>query len=109
MDSTIMFLCKYGLQILPVRLSDGDRLKDVLSSICNKWNNLSVGRFSVSYAYVDGYCALQNESVFENMFFLFSNCDRINTKVDENKHSSRLIVGSTIDEVDDVDEVEKVL
>ncbi|KAI8563710.1 hypothetical protein RHMOL_Rhmol03G0130000 [Rhododendron molle] len=39
------------------------------------------------------------------MFFLFSNCDRINAKVDENKHSSRLIVGSTIDEVGDVDEV----
>ncbi|KAI8567973.1 hypothetical protein RHMOL_Rhmol02G0163100 [Rhododendron molle] len=104
-DSTIMFLCKYGLQILPVRLSGGGRLKDVLSSICNRWNNLSVGKFSVSYAYEDGYCALQNESDFENMLFLFSNCDRINAKVDENKHSSRLIVGSTIDEVGDVDEM----
>ncbi|KAI8530583.1 hypothetical protein RHMOL_Rhmol11G0070800 [Rhododendron molle] len=105
MDSTIMFVCKYGLQILPVRLSGGGRLKDVLSSICNRWNNLFVRRFSVSYAYEDGYCALQNESDFENMLFLFSNCDRINAKVDENKHSSRLIVGSTIDEVGDVDEV----
>ncbi|KAI8547580.1 hypothetical protein RHMOL_Rhmol07G0207100 [Rhododendron molle] len=105
MDSTIMFVCKYGLQILPVRLSSGGRLKDVLSSICNRWNNLSIGRFSVSYAYDDGYCALQNESDFENMLFLFSNCDRINAKVDNNKHSSRLIVGSTIDEVGDVDEV----
>ncbi|KAG5540307.1 hypothetical protein RHGRI_020517 [Rhododendron griersonianum] len=104
MDSTIMFLCKYGLQILPVRLSGGGRLKDVLSSICNRWNNLSVGKFSVSYAYEDGYCALQNESDFENMLFLFSNSDRINAKVDENEHSSRLIVGSTIDEVSDVDE-----
>ncbi|KAI8550983.1 hypothetical protein RHMOL_Rhmol06G0149200 [Rhododendron molle] len=105
MDSTIIFLCKYGLQILPVRLSGGGRLKDVLSSICNRWNNLSVGRFSVSYAYEDGYYALQNESDFENMLFLFSNCDRINAKVDENKHTSRLIVGNTIDEVGDVDEV----
>ncbi|KAG5565981.1 hypothetical protein RHGRI_001792 [Rhododendron griersonianum] len=93
------------MQILPVRLSGGGRLEDVLSSICNRWNNLSVGRFSVSYAYEDGYCALQNESDFENILFLFSNCDRINAKVDENKHSSRLIVGSTIDEVGDVDEV----
>ncbi|KAI8572162.1 hypothetical protein RHMOL_Rhmol01G0177000 [Rhododendron molle] len=105
MDSTITFLCKYGLQILPVRLSGGGRLKDVLSSICNRWNNLSVGKFSVSYAYENGYCALQNESDFEKMLFLFSNCDRINAKVDENKHSSRLIVGSTIDEVGDVDEM----
>ncbi|KAG5536254.1 hypothetical protein RHGRI_023886 [Rhododendron griersonianum] len=104
MDSTIMFLCKYGLQILPVRLSGGGRLKDVLSSICNRWNNLSVGKFSVSYAYEDGYCALQNKSDFENMLFLFSNSDRINAKVDENEHSSRLIVGSTIDEVSDVDD-----
>ncbi|KAI8543023.1 hypothetical protein RHMOL_Rhmol08G0186800 [Rhododendron molle] len=95
MDSTIMFVCKYGLQILPVRLSGGGRLKDVLSSICNRWNNLSLGMFSISYAYEDGYCALQNESDFENMLFLFSNCDRINAKVDENKQSSRLIVGST--------------
>ncbi|KAI8545443.1 hypothetical protein RHMOL_Rhmol07G0040000 [Rhododendron molle] len=39
------------------------------------------------------------------MLFLFSNCDRINAKVDKNKHSSWLIVGSTIDEVGDVDEV----
>ncbi|KAI8550162.1 hypothetical protein RHMOL_Rhmol06G0083500 [Rhododendron molle] len=105
MDSTIMFLCKYGSEILPVRLSGGGRLKDVLSSICNRWNHLSVGRFSVSYAYEDGYCALLNETNYENMIFLFSNCDRINAKVDENKHSSRLIVGSTIDEVGDVDEV----
>ncbi|XP_058217306.1 uncharacterized protein LOC131328374 [Rhododendron vialii] len=72
-----MFICKYGLEIFPVRLSGGGRLKDVLSSICNRWKNLSVG----------------------------SNCDRINAKVDENEHSSRLIVGSTIDEMDDVDEV----
>ncbi|KAG5521600.1 hypothetical protein RHGRI_033980 [Rhododendron griersonianum] len=106
MDSTIMFLCKYGLQILPVRLSGGGRLKDVLSSICNRWNNLSVGKFSVSYAYEDGYCALQNKSDFENMLFLFSNSDRINAKVEENEHSSRLIVGSTIDEVGDFDEVD---
>ncbi|XP_058189366.1 uncharacterized protein LOC131306952 [Rhododendron vialii] len=100
-----MFLYKYGLQILPVKLSGGGRLKDVLSSIRNRWANLSVGGFSVSYAYEDGYCALQNESDFENMFFLFTNCDCINAKVDENKHSSRIIVGSTIDEVGDVDEI----
>ncbi|XP_058223055.1 uncharacterized protein LOC131332774 [Rhododendron vialii] len=87
MDSTVMFICKYGLEIFPVRLSGGGRLKDVLSSICNRWKNLS------------------NESDFENMLFLLSNCDRINAKVDENEHSSRLIVGSTIDEMDDVDEV----
>ncbi|KAI8543446.1 hypothetical protein RHMOL_Rhmol08G0218700 [Rhododendron molle] len=105
MDSTIMFLCKHGLQILPVRLSGGGRLKDFLSSICNRWNNLYVGKFSVSHAYEDGYCSLQNESDFENMLFLFSNCDPINAKVDENKHSSRLIVGSTIDQVGDVDEM----
>ncbi|XP_058192049.1 uncharacterized protein LOC131309427 [Rhododendron vialii] len=77
MDSTVMFICKYGLQIFLMRLSGGGKLKDVLSSICSRWKNLSIG----------------------------SNCDRINTKVDENEHSSRLIVGSTIDEVDDVDEV----
>ncbi|XP_058180007.1 uncharacterized protein LOC131298540 [Rhododendron vialii] len=104
MDSTMMFLCKYELQILPVRLSGGGRLKDVLSNIHNRWQNLSVGGFSISYVYEDGYCALQNEFDFENMLFLFSNCDRINAKVYENKHSSRLIAGSNFDEMGDVDE-----
>ncbi|KAI8571875.1 hypothetical protein RHMOL_Rhmol01G0153800 [Rhododendron molle] len=73
---------------------------------CHGFNN-HVSLFSISYAYEDGYCALQSESDFENMLSLFSNCDRINAKVDENKHSSRLIVCSTIDEVDD-DELEHV-
>ncbi|KAE9447131.1 hypothetical protein C3L33_20969, partial [Rhododendron williamsianum] len=102
MERTIMFLCKYGLQILSVRLSSSGRLKDVLSSICNRWKNLTVGKFSVSYAFEDGYCALQNETDFENMLFLLISSDSINAKVDEDKHSSRVIVGNTIDEeVDD--------
>lgn len=83
MDSTIMLLCNYGWQILPVGLSGGTRLKDVLNSICNRWKNLSVSRFSISYTLDYGYCTLENEDDFDNMLFLFSSCDRINAKVDE--------------------------
>ncbi|KAG5526376.1 hypothetical protein RHGRI_032605 [Rhododendron griersonianum] len=98
MERTIMFLCKYGLHILSVRLSSSGRLKDVLCSICNRWKNLTVDKFSVSYAFEDGYCALKNETDFENMLFLLISFDSINAKVDEDKHSSRVIVGNTIDE-----------
>ncbi|KAI8554649.1 hypothetical protein RHMOL_Rhmol05G0114100 [Rhododendron molle] len=84
---------------------DDDRSSSATTTSCHGFNNHVCLDVSVLYVYEDGYCALQNESDFENMLFLFSNCDRINAKVDENKHSSRLIAGSSIDEVGDVDDV----
>lgn len=107
MDSIVMLLCKFRVQILPVRLCNGTSLKDVLRAIYNRWKNLSVGRFSVSYELDDGYCVLENEEDYENMLFLWSNCDRINARVEEDKSSSVGLVDRISDEMD-IGEVEVV-
>lgn len=62
-----MLLCKYGSQILLVRVDGGIRLNDVLSKICNRWKKLCIGSFSLSYVLDERYCNLGNEDDFDNM------------------------------------------
>lgn len=94
MASPVMLLCKYGLQILPIRLGDGIMLKDVLSKIGDKWKKLCIGSFSLSYALGESYCSLDNEDDFDNMLFLYKGSERINVNIDDVKSSNGVIIGS---------------
>lgn len=89
-----MLLCKYGLQILPIRLGDGIMLKDVLSKMGDKWKKLCIGSFSLSYALGESYCSLDNEDDFDNMLFLYKGSERINVNIDDVKSSNGVIIGS---------------
>lgn len=79
----MLLVCKFRNQIYPVRLSVGIQLNEVFKIVCNRWKNLTVGRFSLSYELDDCFCLLENDDDLENMFCLLGSADRINARVEQ--------------------------
>ncbi|KAI8569405.1 hypothetical protein RHMOL_Rhmol02G0276500 [Rhododendron molle] len=94
MDTTKMLLCTYVSQVLVVRIFGGIRLEHVLRKICDRWDNLCIGSFSLSYVLDGSDCKLDNEESFDNMLYLYPTTDRIHAKVEEIKSCSGRTVGS---------------
>ncbi|KAI8529931.1 hypothetical protein RHMOL_Rhmol11G0013800 [Rhododendron molle] len=94
MDTTKMLLCTYVSQVLVVRIFGGIRLEHVLRKICDRWDNLCIGSFSLSYVLDGSDCKLDNEESFDNMVYLYPTTDRIHAKVEEIKSCSGRTVGS---------------
>ncbi|KAI8562466.1 hypothetical protein RHMOL_Rhmol03G0039100 [Rhododendron molle] len=89
-----MLLCRYVSQVLVVRISGGIRLEHVLRKICDRWDNLCIGSFSLFYVLDGSDCKLDNEESFDNMLYLYPTIDRIHAKVEEIKSCSGETVGS---------------
>ncbi|KAI8523561.1 hypothetical protein RHMOL_Rhmol13G0083900 [Rhododendron molle] len=89
-----MLLCTYVSQVLVVRIFGGIRLEHVLRKICDRWDNLCIGSFSLSYVLDGSDCKLDNEESFDNMVYLYPTTDRIHAKVEEIKSCSGRTVGS---------------
>ncbi|KAF7132580.1 hypothetical protein RHSIM_Rhsim09G0009100 [Rhododendron simsii] len=70
-------------KVLVVRISGGIRLEHVLGKICDRWNNLCIGSFSLSYVLDGSDCELDNEESFDNMLYLYPTTDRIDAKVED--------------------------
>ncbi|KAI8546673.1 hypothetical protein RHMOL_Rhmol07G0137800 [Rhododendron molle] len=94
MDTTKMLLCTYVSQVLVVRIFGGIRLEHVLRKICDRWDNLCIGSFSLSYVLDGSDCKLDNEESFDNMLYLYPTTDRMHAKVEEIKSCSGRTVGS---------------
>ncbi|KAI8569404.1 hypothetical protein RHMOL_Rhmol02G0276500 [Rhododendron molle] len=75
-----MLLCTYVSQVLVVRIFGGIRLEHVLRKICDRWDNLCIGSFSLSYVLDGSDCKLDNEESFDNMLYLYPTTDRIHAK-----------------------------
>ncbi|KAF7115348.1 hypothetical protein RHSIM_RhsimUnG0058300 [Rhododendron simsii] len=69
-------------RVLVVRISGGIRLEHVLRKICDRWNNLCIGSFSLSYVLDESDCELDNEESFDNILYLYPTTDRIDAKVE---------------------------
>ncbi|KAG5531881.1 hypothetical protein RHGRI_026479 [Rhododendron griersonianum] len=89
-----MLLCRYVSQVLVVRISGGIRLEHVLRKICDMWDNLCIGSFSLFYVLDGSDCKLDNEESFDNMLYLYPTTDRIYATVEEIKSCSGQTVGS---------------
>ncbi|KAI8524490.1 hypothetical protein RHMOL_Rhmol13G0153300 [Rhododendron molle] len=89
-----MLLCRYVSQVLVVRIPGGIQLEHVLRKICDRWDNLCIGSFSLFYVLDGSDCKLDNEESFDNMLYLYPTIDRIHAKVEVIKSCSGQTVGS---------------
>ncbi|KAH7835857.1 hypothetical protein Vadar_030544 [Vaccinium darrowii] len=95
MDSMKILICRYGSEVLVVRLVGGIKLFDVFKKICDRWDTLCIGRFSLSYVLEGCNCKLVDEEDFDNMLYLCPDSNRIYSTVEEVRPSIALSGGST--------------
>ncbi|KAH7832841.1 hypothetical protein Vadar_000543 [Vaccinium darrowii] len=95
MDSMKILICRYGSEVLVVRLVGGIKLFDVFRKICDRWDTLCFGRFSLSYVLEGCNCKLIDEEDFDNMLYLCPDSNRIYSTVEEVRPSIALSGGST--------------
>ncbi|KAH7835659.1 hypothetical protein Vadar_028470 [Vaccinium darrowii] len=95
MDSMKILICRYGSEVLVVRLVGGIKLFDVFRKICDRWDTLSIGRFSLSYVLEGCNCKLVDEEGFDNMLYLCPDSNRIYGTIEEVRPSIALSGGSS--------------
>ncbi|KAH7839104.1 hypothetical protein Vadar_032991 [Vaccinium darrowii] len=95
MDSMKILICRYGSEVLVVRLVGGIKSFDVFRKICDRWDTLCFGRFSLSYVLEGCNCKLVDEEDFDNMLYLCPDSNRIYGTVEEVRPSIALSGGST--------------
>ncbi|KAH7844462.1 hypothetical protein Vadar_028276 [Vaccinium darrowii] len=96
MDSMKILICRHGSDVLVVRLVGGIKLFDVFRKICDRWDTLCIGRFSLSYVLEGCNCKLVDEEDFDNMLYLCPDSNRIYGTVEEVRPSIALSGGSTM-------------
>lgn len=95
MDSMKILICRYGSEVLVVRLVGGIKLFDVFRKIYDRWDTLCIGRFSLSYVLEGCNCKLVDEEDFDNMLYLCPDSNRIYGTVEEVRPFIALSGGST--------------
>ncbi|KAH7864694.1 hypothetical protein Vadar_032720 [Vaccinium darrowii] len=92
MDSIKLLLCRYGSEVVVVRLFGGIKLYDVFKKICDRWQNLC---YSLSYVLDGSDCKIVDEEAFDNMIYLCPASNRIYAIVEEFRSSIALSGGSS--------------